>query len=311
METKKQFIIAGAIGLMLVIIAYSLQDKNYPGETVDNTSSEEKPEEVMQEQEDPNTPTAFEVGVELGTDGTVVAVDTSGIAADGPALINFKTDGNSVHMIAVPSMGLPLCAAARQVADASDIVPGDRVSVRGKTDEEGRIVPCESDTHQLTVRGVYENEKTGLNFAYLKSPNGYLLQTEGDQFSNDPSFVAGAVLMNKKEAEEMLLSDVPREFPPAIRLRVYDNPEKLSPLEWTKEKTVESNYEFAIAEPVEITVGKENAVGYTTNGLYMSDTYVVGYDDHILVITGEYIDTESAIFTDLEQLVDTITFTRP
>jgi hypothetical protein len=310
MNSKKQLIIVGAIGLLLVVTAYSLQDKKAQVEDVASYTSEEKVDEVIEEEKDPNSPTALEVGVELGTDGTVVAVDSSGIAADGPALINFKTDGNSVYTIAVPSMGLPNCVAANQIADVSDIVPGDRVSIRGKTDEEGRIVPCESDTHQLTVKGVYKNENVGLDFAYLKSPNGYLLQTEGDQFSNDPSFVSGAVLMNKKEAEEMLLSDVPREFPPAIRLRVYDNPEKRSPLEWTKEKTVESNYEFAMAEPVEITVGNESAVGYTTDGLYLTDTFVVGYGDYILIVTGEYVDTESAIFTDLEQLVDTITFTR-
>lgn len=309
MNSNTKLIVSGVIGLLLVITTYSLQDKKAPVEEMVLDTSEEKVID-MTKQRDSDTPTAFESGVEIGTDGTVLTVDTSGVAADNPALITFRTDGNSVHLIAVPSMGIQLCAATKSIADVSTITPGDRVSVRGKTDGEGRVVPCESDTHQLVVKGLYAAESVGFTFMYPKSPKGYLIQTEERQVSGDPMLVTSILLMSEVGAEEILLSDVPREFPPVIRLRVYNNPEGHSPLEWTKENTIESNYALAMAEPVEIIVGREKAVGYTTDGLYLTDTYVVGYGDRILVISGEYINPEDAIFADLEQLVDSVSFIR-
>ncbi len=254
-------------------------------------------------------PQALESGVELGTDGIVQTVDLTGAALDAPALITFKTDGNSVYIIAVPTMGLPLCVASSSVADVFDIVPGDKVSIRGMTDAEGRIVPCESETHQLKVSGIYKNEEVGLSFEYRKSPDGYLLKTD-EQFSTDPSFVSGASLINKKEAAALLASESPLEFPPAIKLRVYQNPEKLSPIEWNKTNASETNYELALDEPVEIAVGRADAVGFTADGLYATDTYVATYGEYALVVTGEYIDSESDIFNDLEQLVATISLTQ-
>lgn len=296
------------IGLLLVSAAYVAQENISSKNEIATNEIEEQ--DRIQEEGTTTTPIGLEVGVELGTDGTVLEVDTTGVAADGPALITFKTDGNSTYVIAIPSMGLPLCAASKNVADVYDIMLGDKISVRGKTNEVGQIVPCESETHAFTVKRIYSDVISGLTFTYRISPDGYQLQTDGFQFSEDSSFISGVLLTNKKESAELPLNDVPRESSPAIKFRVYTNPEKLSPMEWTKKNGTESNYELAAAEPVEITVATANAVGYTTDGSYLTDTYVVEYDDHILVITGEYIDTESAIYTDLEELVKTISFAR-
>lgn len=83
--------------------------------------------------------------------GEVVAVDLDGMAADGPALITMQTDGGQLRVIAVPSMGLPLCEAYQAIAVVNDISVGDRVSVRGEVDEQGRIVPCAAADHYLEV----------------------------------------------------------------------------------------------------------------------------------------------------------------
>jgi hypothetical protein len=308
MKTRKYLGIIGAV-VLIIGVMYFLGACNSPEEQVINM---ETAGEVTPEQVEVNTPTqpALESGVELGTDGTVTAVDLSGIAADGPALITIETDASSVFVVAVPSMGLPLCAAKEAVADAGAIAVGDSVSVRGMTDAVGNIVPCESTLHFLKVHGVYQNSEVGLTFEYQKSPDGYQVETGGGKFSSDPSFVTGALLTDKKAAAELLSSVEPREFPPVITLRVYKNPEKLSPAEWVKAKPIETNFARALAEPVAITVGRADAVGFTTDGLYATDTYVVTYDDFVLVVTGEYSDPESAIFQDLEQVVASIIFAR-
>lgn len=255
-------------------------------------------------------PQAFESNVELGTDGIVTSVDVSGAMVDGPAIIDFKTDSGSLHTIAVPTIGRSLCVANEQIADVYTISIGDRISARGMTDENGRLVPCESELHSLQVESVYANPEVGISFKYRKSPDGYQREGEDHLFSSDPSFITGVALTLTKEALALLESDVPRELPPTISLRVYANPEKLTPLAWTKANPIESNYELAMAEPVEISVATKEAVGFTADGLYATDTYVVSYDNYILVVAGQYIDTESTIYTDLEQLVSTITFTR-
>ncbi len=308
MKEKSHLLMIGALLLLIVSAVYfSLRESSQEMPTP--TESDVAKDPLLQKAD--STLQTLESGVELGTDGIVTALDLSGVAFDAPALITIKTDSDSLYAIAIPTMGLPLCAAQEKIADVYEISPGDKVSVRGITDEAGQIVPCTSETHQFIVSGVYLNTDTGLAFEYRKGPGGYSMkETKGQQFSTGTTFVTDIMLTNKADAEELLLSDFPRELPPSISLRVYKNSEKLLPVEWTRTKSVESNYDFAVTEPVEISVGGKKAVGYTIDGLYAADTYVVAFGDYILIITGQYIDSESEIYRDLEKLVDTVSFTR-
>ena len=113
-----------------------------------------------------------------------------------------------------------------------------------------------------------------------------------------------------QQVEELVSSTEPREGPPATILRVYRNPENLSPEEWAKANPAETGFDRALAEPAEISVGLKDAIGYTVDGLYLTDVYTVTYDEYALVITGEYIEYESGPFNDIERLVRTITFTK-
>lgn len=83
--------------------------------------------------------------------GTITAVDTSKTPVDGPVLITLRTESEGTVVIAVPSMGLPMCAAYASMDDAFALKAGQEIEVRGSEGTENRIVPCTSADHYLRV----------------------------------------------------------------------------------------------------------------------------------------------------------------
>ncbi len=83
--------------------------------------------------------------------GTVVSVNTEQAMVDGPVLVTILSETEGVAVIAIPSMGLPTCAARANMADAFALMAGDYVEVRGSIGEEGMIIPCMSTEHYLRV----------------------------------------------------------------------------------------------------------------------------------------------------------------
>jgi hypothetical protein len=308
-KTKTHVQIAGVALLLGFVLIYLFSDSG-PQDTLSMTEPELGADVVSGVTDEVKvTAPELEADVEIGTDGVVVAVDMPEAGVNEFAVITLKTDANTLYTVAVPIATPSPCESLDAIAEVALIVPGDKIGVRGKTDGENRIVPCDSEFHQLKIQGAYENPDVGLTFYYQKSPDGYRLDTEGYEFSTDPLFVTGALLMNKSEAEELLSSVEPREAPPATTLRVYQNPEGLSPEEWAEANPSETYFERALAEPAEISVGLKDAIGYTVDGLYLIDVYVVTYGEYALVITGEYMEYESEPFHDIERLVRTIVFT--
>ncbi len=93
----------------------------------------------------------FTVGQTREFKGAVLAVDLTKSAYDGPVIISLVGDDGKNETVAVPSMGLPLCAAyqAKNIGDVYLIKPGDQFEVRGSVNEDGYVVPCESADHYL------------------------------------------------------------------------------------------------------------------------------------------------------------------
>lgn len=237
--------------------------------------------------------------------GRAVAVDFGGVALDGPALVTIQTtSGNEV--IAIPSFGLPLCAAFENIASFSVIEVGDIVSVRGAVDESGRIVPCENETHYLEVTGKVTNPAFGFEFTYPKGPDGYVI-LEDDE-SQDADFVSGTVLFNREEFEMFTESTDAREGPPAMHIRVYQNPNNLSAFVWPDRKPQESNINLAIGEPKEAVVAGANASHYVVDGLYPTDTYVIASGGYVYVLMGSYLDDSSPMKKDFQSIVSSFTF---
>lgn len=93
----------------------------------------------------------LEAGETVQYEGVVTEVDASQAVVDGPFLISLEIAGDTMRTIAVPSMGINLCAAQDSIVDIAELSAGDEIEVRGKVDEENRIVPCDEDEHYLRL----------------------------------------------------------------------------------------------------------------------------------------------------------------
>lgn len=93
----------------------------------------------------------FVPGQTVTVTGQVLAVSTEQAAFDGPYVITLQPKNEGPVTVAVPSMGLPLCAAytAKNIVDVSLITVGNEYEVRGEVSEDGSIVPCTSADHFL------------------------------------------------------------------------------------------------------------------------------------------------------------------
>ncbi len=239
--------------------------------------------------------------------GTVTAVDRDQLMVDGPTIITMVTTEGSSEVVAVPSMGINLCEAADNIADVAQLAVGDTVTVSGSREEGGVIVPCTESEDRLMVIGKAVDSTFGYEFSYRKGPDGYI--TLEDSESTHPDFVTGLMLFSADEYDEFVLSKDAREGPPAMRLRVYENPKKLFPAVWTLYNQQEVNYHLKLGEESETVVGGANAVHFTTDGLYTTDVHVIANDSRIYVLTGDSFGSDSTtIKQDFIDLVNSFTF---
>lgn len=240
--------------------------------------------------------------------GEVTAVDLTQMASDGPARISFTTSDGRAYVIAVPSMGRPLCAAKDAIAAPEAAAVGDLVEVSGAIAEDGSIVPCESESDYLRIIGVINDTELSVTFPYRKGPNGYVMEPVPARPGADPDFVKGYTFMLESDYRELQNATEPREGPPTIQMRAYRNPSYLTAALWPGEHPRESNIELALSAPVDTLVGGEGAVRYTADGLYATDTYVVTSGSYIYLFTGAYIDENSVQRTDFNAMIRSVAF---
>ncbi len=250
-------------------------------------------------------PSSDEV-MEGRAEGAVTAVDVTAMAFDGPALVTLHDDAGEAQVIAIPSMGLPLCAAFEAITPVDLVSIGDHVSVLGSYDEEGRIVPCEDSSHFLRVEHTVRDSTLGYEFVYPKGPDGYILLVDEEAHGSD--FLSGHLLFNRHEYELFMNSTDAREGPPALHVRVYENPENLHAPVWAERNPNESNIALAFGEPQERVVSGANAIHYIADGLYATDTYIIAHAGYIYVLMGSYLDQDSKQYRDYQSMVESFTF---
>lgn len=138
----KNYIIVG-IGALVIILALAYFMR--PSEEVPAPEAQNI-EQTGQEQAPVDTMTGAAM-----VSGTVVEVDKDQIAFDGPYRFVVESANGTRSTVAVPSMGLQLCAAykANALLDVNTIKVGDTIEVAGSLSEDGSIVPCESETHYI------------------------------------------------------------------------------------------------------------------------------------------------------------------
>lgn len=153
--------------------------------------------------------------------------------------------------------------------------------------------PIDTETAQVqenTYSFVYHDDE------YVRVP-----VIESDVPGN--TFASGYMIFDRVEYEAFLNSTEPREGPPAISVMVYNNPNGYTSEEWVMRETLLSNYQQGQVLN-SITVDGVEGVRYVTDGLYMSNNVVFESDGRIYVISGSYIETNSAIVDEFNFIVE-------
>lgn len=131
------------VGLVLVgAVAFYLMRANDIPESMSET---------QQEQEVPLDASPEEDVQNAEVRGTVSAINGDQMAFDGPGLITLQKEDGTEAVIAVPSMGINLCAARANMTDFATFTIGDVVEVRGAVETDGTLTPCASSDHYLRV----------------------------------------------------------------------------------------------------------------------------------------------------------------
>lgn len=246
--------------------------------------------------------------VTINVSGEIVDVTLDQIAFDGPALIKVLSLEGSLVTIAVPSMGIQSCVAKENITEVEKAAVGDKVTVSGYLNKDGNVVPCDDEAHYLHITGFVGDPVYGYEFAYKKGPDGYIVLE--DNSSSDPDLVSSRTLINQLEYEALKASTEAHDGPMAIYLRIYSNPENLQASAWALQKPTESNIEIAKDEPKEVLVGGVDAIQYTVDGLYLIDTYIITSGKFVYVLAGSYLDKESVIHEDFNNLISSFTLTQ-
>lgn len=98
------------------------------------------------------------------------------------------------------------------------------------------------------------------------------------------------------------------EGPPVISISLYDNPNNPSPRTWAVQYPQLSNYNLRTSEIGETTLSGFPAITYSADGLYPSRNIVGSDNVRIYYINGQYLDRDSDIYRDFDEIVESIKF---
>ncbi len=251
--------------------------------------------------------------VSLTLVGVITEVNFEQVAFDGPSLVTMLVSGtDESRVVAVPSMGLPQCVAAADIADAYQLAPGDRIEVRGLLIDNGHIVPCAEAGHYLKASRTEEKTESGFTFTYKKGPNGYVLEENTLESSDEAlELLYSAVFTNTAEYAAFVASEDAVESPQNYQVRVFENGGALSPLQWITNYAEESGNERMLGEPEETVIAGAPALRYVADGLYPMHTFVVASGEYMYMIVGMYDDPQSLLASDYGDFVANIVFLTP
>lgn len=242
--------------------------------------------------------------------GTVTAIDLEPLTYDGPARIAITTTDGKNLTIEVPAR-INLCAAKDTIADLSQIAIDDTIEVTGDLTSEGVVVPCESMEHYLRVTlGAFIDRSLGFGFEFKKGNDGYVLEVppHGNEEASD--FEDAVFLMQKADYDAMKSGGV-MEGPPSITVLVYKNTKNLSARAWADANKTVSNIGLKAGEVSDTTIQGAKGIRYDVDGLYRAQTLVVSSNGYVYVISGSYLDENSAIFKDFGTILGSFLFFTP
>lgn len=154
-------------------------------------------------------------------------------------------------------------------------------------------------------RATYSQSDIGLEFDYPEGPEGYVVD-ERMPVDLGTGLIKNIILVRTEDSLREPV--VGGEQPPVILISVFENAKKQFPRTWADENVQYSNINLVTGEVKEATVGGANAISYMADGLYASENAVVAHGDHMYVITGQFMDQDSAIRRDYQAVVKSIRF---
>lgn len=156
-------------------------------------------------------------------------------------------------------------------------------------------IPLQNEQPIETVQ-TYSSPTLGVEFEY---DSEYVVEERNATTSNT------IVLMRSEDVK-----NIPEggEGPPSITVTVLKNTKNQFPSVWAQENKIYSNINLVMGSTTEYVLGGANAIRYTADGLYVSDTIVVAHGENMYVFSGAYMDTNSEIRQDFIKLLATVKF---
>ena len=146
--------------------------------------------------------------------------------------------------------------------------------------------------------GRFRSDDLGIRFEYRTSPSGYILVEQPTGAS-----VLTLSLFNNDDYFQFMISSVMQEAPPSISVRIFDNPDQLSPRDWVQKNPSDSNSSLAL-NMRDVTMAGTPGVRYDVDGLYPSDVVVLSNNGRIYVLSGEYLSQDAPIRADFREILD-------
>lgn len=199
---------------------------------------------------------------------------------------------------------------AQVITDARDPVTGEVRTFPTPCNVPDGWEVLETDEVQIMRNGEtwerYRNDDLGLRFEYRSEPDGYMVieRDEQNDTAGYENVVKYIVVSNKREYEEMMASESPREGPTAITITIVKNTENLSVGEWIQAEPRLSNIDLAMTPIMDVDHEAVPSVRYTINGLYSADVIVSSNNGRIYMFSGAYGSEDSAIRLDFLEMLD-------
>jgi hypothetical protein len=148
------------------------------------------------------------------------------------------------------------------------------------------------------------DEAQGISFVYRRNPDGYVLNPIVEP-QGTAHFLKGYHLVLAEDAANQIADS---EGPPSIDIRIFKNPDLLAPRVWASAHGQISNIEFASGAVADIVFKDAPGIRYMSDGLYTTDTILVGTQKRLYLISGSFSDIDSLIRDDFLDVIEMVEF---
>lgn len=99
-----------------------------------------------------------------------------------------------------------------------------------------------------------------------------------------------------------------REGPTAISLSVYENPKKVSAVEFIQKEDIHDTWNLSDKKIVESTVGTTKAYSYVWDGLYRGKTTVIAKGEYVYVFSVTFLTEDDQLLRDEQMILNSTVF---